>query len=319
MSPWLIGSLLAAVACVCALVWLWAFRRRQDEVRDGLALLADQRWRELSTLIRQALHERRGFLEARAAEGLQNEANGNLLMSGEGHRWLLVCKHGRAYRIGAGTIDEMAGEMRLQAADRAMLLTEGRVERDAVSAAASAHVEIVSGSAFWFLLKPHVDPSRCRDIVGSAKRRAARHSAIAALAALTAGLLVAVGMAALSSGDAAVAAASPSKAAHAATVTQTEPSHATVAIEPVPDIDDAEFARQQQAVSKALAGNSGIVRGIWPTRMTLAIDRDAEDAAVWPLICRELEKHPALRTVRVQLNPAPGSDEPVRWRQCRTY
>lgn len=318
MSPWLIGSLLAAVACVCALVWLWAFRRRHDEVRDGLALLADQRWRELSTLIRQALHEQRAFIEARAAEGLRNEANGNLLMSGEGHRWLLVCKHGRAYRIGAGTIDEMAGEMRLQAADRAMLLTEGRVERDAVSAASAAHVEIVNGSAFWFLLKPYVDPSRCRDIVSSAKRRAARHSAIAVLASLTAGLLVAIGVATLTSTDEAADAGRQSEAAHTVTAPRPESSSAG-AFEPVPDIDDAEFARQQQAVSKALVESAGIVRGVWPTRMTLAIDRNAEDAAVWPVICRELEKHPALRTVRVQLNPPPGSDEPVRWRQCRTF
>lgn len=318
MSPWLIGSLLAAVACVCALVWLWAFRCRQDEVRDGLALLADQRWRELSTLIRQALHERRGFIESRAAEGLHNEANGNLLMSGEGHRWLLVCKHGRAYRIGAATIDEMAGEMRLQTVDRAMLLTEGRVERDAVSAASTAHVEIVNGSAFWFLLKPYVDPSRCRDIVDSAKRRAARHSAIAVLASLTAGLLVAIGVAALTPGEQSVAAGRQSEAVRTMPAARPAPP-SVAALEPVPDIDDAEFARQQQAVSRALAENSGIVRGVWATRMTLAIDRNAEDAAVWPVICRELEKYPALRTVRVQLNPAPGSDEPVRWRQCRTY
>ena len=32
----------------------------------------------------------------------------------------------------------------------------------------------------------------------------------------------------------------------------------------------------------------------------------------------ELERYPPLRASRVQLNPRPGSDEPVRWRQCRT-
>ena len=318
MSPWFTGLLLAAAACAVALVWLWGFRRRQDEIRDGLTLLADQRWRELSTLIRQALHEQRGFVEAHTADGLQSEANGNLLMSGEGHRWLLVCKHGRAYRIGAATLDEMAGEMRLQAADRGMLLTEGRVERDGLSAAAGAHVEIVSGGAFWFLLKPYVDAARCGDIVGRAARRAARHSAIAALAAFTAGLLVAVGLAALQGTDAGKAEASPAGAPSAVAARPAQAAPGTV-IEPIPDIDDAEFARQQQAVSKALADNAGIVRGIWPTRMTLAIDRVAEDAAVWPVVCRELEKYPALRTVRVQLNPAPGSAEPVRWRQCRTF
>ena len=35
-------------------------------------------------------------------------------------------------------------------------------------------------------------------------------------------------------------------------------------------------------------------------------------------ICAELERYPALRTVRVQLNPRPGTEDKVRWRQCRT-
>ena len=37
-----------------------------------------------------------------------------------------------------------------------------------------------------------------------------------------------------------------------------------------------------------------------------------------PISLSELERYPALRTSRVQLNPPPGSSEPVRWRQCKT-
>ena len=62
----------------------------------------------------------------------------------------------------------------------------------------------------------------------------------------------------------------------------------------------------------------GITRAYWLTRATLVIDRSGSDQMVWPLICGELERYPPLRASRVQLNPRPGSDEPVRWRQCRT-
>ena len=84
------------------------------------------------------------------------------------------------------------------------------------------------------------------------------------------------------------------------------------------DPDPETLLRYQQNVSKALARTPGVISGIWLTRLTLSIERTADDATVWPLICREVERYPALRTVRIQLNPRPGSDEPVRWRQCST-
>ncbi len=82
--------------------------------------------------------------------------------------------------------------------------------------------------------------------------------------------------------------------------------------------DAATIQGYQREVSKALAQTPGLVRGIWLTQATLVVDRTVEDGAAWPLICRELERYPYLRTVRVQLNPRPGTAEPVRWRQCST-
>jgi len=85
------------------------------------------------------------------------------------------------------------------------------------------------------------------------------------------------------------------------------------------DPDPDTLLRYQQAVSKKLAATPGVISGIWLTRSTLSVERSADDATVWPLICREVEHYPALRTVRIQLNPRPGTGEPVRWRQCRTF
>ena len=97
---------------------------------------------------------------------------------------------------------------------------------------------------------------------------------------------------------------------------------APVAAAPVPaagfkEPTEEELEAQMREVLKALAKTPGITRGVWQTKLTLSVDRIASEKEVWPWICLELERYPALRTTRVQLNPPPGSSEPVRWRQCK--
>ena len=82
--------------------------------------------------------------------------------------------------------------------------------------------------------------------------------------------------------------------------------------------DNATLDRYQQELSRKVATRPGVASGIWLTRQTLAINRTGEIDTIWPLICEEVVRYPALRTVRIQLNPRPGVDEPVRWRQCTT-
>ena len=82
--------------------------------------------------------------------------------------------------------------------------------------------------------------------------------------------------------------------------------------------DPATESRYQADIARTLTMVPGITRAYWLTRATLVIDRTGTDQLVWPFICGELERYPSLRTVRVQLNPRPDSDDQVRWRQCRT-
>ena len=82
--------------------------------------------------------------------------------------------------------------------------------------------------------------------------------------------------------------------------------------------DDATLARYQGDIARTLSAVPGITRAYWLTRATLVIDRSGTDQVVWPQVCSELERYAALRTTRVQLNPRPGSEDAVRWRQCRT-
>ena len=88
-------------------------------------------------------------------------------------------------------------------------------------------------------------------IVGRAARRAARHSAIAALAAFTAGLLVAVGLAALQGTDAGKAEASPAGAPSAVAARPAQAAPGTV-IEPIPDILEREAGVAGKAAANKL-------------------------------------------------------------------
>jgi hypothetical protein len=334
MFSWIVATVLAVGAWLAATLYLWVVRRRENETTAGLHALAGLHWRDFSRMVRRAMREQRDLHDAVADEDVSQEPQSDFVMTRGDARWLLSCKHGRAYRIGSAAVNELGAAARLMGAQGGILVTEGKVQRDGIAAADKQSVEILDGRRIWPMLKRYL-PSELEDgVIGASRRRAQRHTAIAALAALTLGLLVGLGGLALQqrSDDATSVAAphapaaptpaappapgttpvaAPAAAAAAASVTEAPPASA--------DPDPATEAEYRHSVSKALASTPGVIRGIWQTQMTLVIDRSDDDAQVWPRICKEVERYPSLRTVRIQLNPRPDRDEPVRWRQCRTF
>ncbi len=352
MFSWILAFLLALSVWGLASAWLWLVKRRKTEIQHGLAALAGMRWREFSQIVRRAMAEQRGFQDLSGEDNSDRGTSSDFLMERGDQRWLLSCKHGRAYRISAPAINELGAAVRLTGAAGGILITEGRVERDGLVAAEKESIEVLDGRVLWHVLAPCV-PDETRGMVeGIARREAVRQTSIAALGAVTVGLLAGMGymtlrvnedpspqapaLAAAATPRATVAPApapatpTPMAPPSAAEAAAAEPSPAPVAAtgttkateaadDLLEDPDPETLLRYQQAVSKKLAATPGVVSGIWLTRSTLSIERSADDATVWPLICREVEHYPALRTVRVQLNPRPGTGEPVRWRQCRTF
>lgn len=325
MSSWIIGLGLAALASVVALPYLWLVRRTETETEAGLRALAGLRWREFATLVAQAMQQRGLRDDGRLADD-RGDGGNQMLMTDGGHaRWLVACKHGMAYRIGAANLDELAAAMDLAGAERGILLTEGRAERDALAAAAQRGIELVDGRRLWPMLKPFLPAGTSGRIVEAATAQARRHSVIAVLGALALGLVVAVALpqfaGILAPADppqppAATAAPAPAPA----TATPPAPAADAPPVDPgiVADPDAATLARYQADIAHTVSRLPGITRAHWLTRATLVVDRVGSDKAIWPMICAELERYPSLRTVRVQLNPRPERDEPVRWRQCRT-
>ncbi|KMM76062.1 membrane protein [Xanthomonas sp. NCPPB 1128] len=338
MFSWIAAAILAVAAWLAASGYLWLVRRRENEATAGLHALAGLHWRDFSYMVRRAMREQRDLQDAAMDEHASQEPQSDFVMTRGDARWLLSCKHGRAYRIGSAAVNELGAAARLMGAQGGILITEGKVQRDGIAAAEKQAVEILDGRRIWPMLKPYL-PSELEDgVIGASRRRAQRHIAIAGLASLALGVVTGVGALALQQpaeppASAAVAVPPPAPAA-AAAPTQSAAMQAaatptsTTAAAPRPALDNASDLaepdpateqRNRQELSKTLAGTPGVIRGIWQTQMTLVVDRSGDDAQVWPRICKEVERYPSLRTVRIQLNPRPGHEEPVRWRQCRTF
>ncbi len=332
MFSWILALLLALIVWFLATAYLWLVKRRQKETQLGLNALAGMHWRDFSEIVRRAMREQRGLKDVPGEADDSREPRSDFMMDDGQHRWLVSCKHGRAYRIGTAAVNELGASARLAGARGGVLITEGRVERDGRLAAEKQGVEVLDGHLLWPLLKPYLPGDMEARVQAGARREAIRRISIAALGSLTLGLLVGMGyLTSRLEHGAAVAPPAVAPVPAPAAMPAPAPAPTPVAAAPAPPApvappapameanpDTATLDRYQQELSRALAGQPGVASGIWLTRQTLAINRTGEIDQVWPLICAEVTRYPALRTVRIQLNPRPGVDEPVRWRQCAT-
>lgn len=320
MLHWLIVVLVPLLLWAGLSCYLWLVRRRVDETAAGLDLLVAMHWREFAALVARALQTSRGLVRDDLAEGAPPSEF--TVHDSSGQRRMVLCKHGRAYRIGAVAVDELASAVRLAGVQGGILATEGRVEREGSESALRQGIEILDGPRLWPMVRPLLRNQSGAAVIARARLRAVRQIGMAALGAVALGVLLAQ-LTPFATGPAAAVqiASQPPAATHPApTATPAQAGAEAEAGDSDAEPDAATLLAQQHAVSKALLGAPGIVRGVWTTRSTLAVDRDeADDESAWKTVCARLEHYPALRTSRVQLNPRPGHDEPVRWRQCRTF
>ncbi|MFI8716844.1 restriction endonuclease [Stenotrophomonas sp. NPDC077464] len=347
MFSWILALLLALVVWSLAAAYFWLVKRRRKETRLGLNALAGMHWRDFSGIVRRALHEQRDLQDITGEADDSREPSSDFLMQDARHqRYLVSCKHGRAYRIGTAAVNELGAAARLAGARGGILITEGRVERDGRAAAEKQSVDVLDGTVLWPMLQPYLPGDVESRVKHEARREALRRISIAALGSLTLGLIVGMGylttrLEQSPSGAAPTAAPpvaapspAPSPVASPAPAAQAPTAHAAApAVTPAPaphrndpdnilgpvaDPDAETLARYQRELAALLGQQSGVLNAFWQTRQTLAVNRSADIDAIWPQICHQVKRYPALRTVRIQLNPRLGTDEPVRWRQCAT-
>ncbi len=355
MFSWILALLLALVVWSLATAYFWLVKRRRKELKLGLTALAGMHWRDFSEIVKRAMREQRGLADVPDEDEDHREPRSDFLMEDPQHkRWLVACKHGLAYRIGPAAVNELGTAARLAGAKGGILITEGQVQRDGRAAAEKQGVEVLDGQLLWPMLIPYLPGDMESAVKKAARREAVRRISIAALGSLTLGLLV--GMSYLTTrldntpavpapAPAPAQTSAPAPAAPVADVTppSAPPANAAPASAPPAaaaatpaaatqhaghspgsilgtdgDPDAATLAQYRRELAQNVGKQSGVLSAFWQTSQTLAVNRSEEIDAVWPLICTEVKRYPALRTVRVQLNPRPGTEEPVRWRQCAT-
>jgi len=320
MPAWLFGLAITLLVGAAATAYLWLIRRRDDETAAGLLALAGMRWRDFSRLVLEAM-ELRGLVRIPSAHEENQEHSSSFMLSGDGKRQLLACKHGSAYRIGSAAVDEFASEIRLRGTQGGILVTEGVLDKDGLEKAERHNIEIIDGPRLWPTVKPMVEGKLQQRIVGNASARARRHIAIAWLGSVTLGLAVALVFPSVLNPTSASAAASvatkpaPATALPATAAARPTPG-ATSAATASAEVTEADTEKHRAEISRKLSKIPGISRGVWISRSTLAVDRLVAEQDAWPLVCSQLYAYPDLALTRVQMNPPPGSDEQVRWRQC---
>lgn len=326
--PFLVTALVIALVLGAGLsAWLWRVQCRKWVMEAGLRTLAAMRWREFSRFVIEAL-QAQGFEASRLEPSADRGQKADLLLNRDGQTWLLTCKQGIDYRVGRPMVEELASAVRASGASGGILTTLGRIEPDARRHAGA--IELLDGPMLWTLIDPLLPPSVHTDLVARAHRRTLRAIGLGWVAALAAGVALAMLLGGLRSagGDPKPAPVPPMVAPPASQMPLTgrgvEPAAPVIAAPstdtPAGATEPASEAEQREQIERDIAALPGVVDAGWATRSTLVVHLmpDATDDQI-DGVCEVLERSESLGASRVQLQPAPSSGQPVRFMQCRVY
>lgn len=337
----LLAVLMAVSIGAAASAWIWLARRRRDEAQAGLAAMAGMRWREFSRFVLDAMRHRGHDVDADPV-ALAGARQTEFVMRRDGRKWLLACRHGEHAGVDLRTVHALENALLANGAAGGILVATGMVDADARRAIASQpKLELVEGPALWRELAPMLPETLRDEAVASARHLAVNRIRVAWLGAAVVGAIVLflAGGAhdpteAVPEPPAAAAPVNPtsappgpapgtdaSAAAPPATVTGPTPTAApapdSVALAPSPDPAEHAFDRSQVAL--AITALPGIESAAWVTESTLLVDLRSDADERFPEICAILEQYELLRASRIQLQPPPGSDDRVRFRQCHAF
>jgi restriction system protein len=313
---WLLALLVMILVGGAGSAWLWLVRRRRDEAAAGVRALAGMRWREFSHFVVDAMRHR-GYDVDVNAEALERGQQSDFILQRDGKRWLLSCKHGSAYRIGAAAVKELEDALRFNGAAGGLLVTTGQIQADARAAATRAKVELLGGAALWNEIAPLLPESLRDQLAAAAEHRAKRQVGLAWAGALLAGL--AAGLLAGGGGDAPVPAPAPvTSPVPARPVPQPASAPEATTDIPAPLDPAAQEELDRVTVADRVSNLPGVENAVWSTRSTLLVFLSDDEVDRLPQVCSVLEHYEVLRTSRIQLQPPAGSTRPVRFRQCWT-
>ncbi len=306
-APVTTALLIALVLGTACTAWLWLIHNRKVVTALGLRALAAMRWRESSRFVVEAL-EGQGFSASRLSPDADRGQNADLLLNRGTQTWLMSFKQGVDYQVDTRMVSQMAGAVRDSNASGGIIATLGTIQGDARKH--PQKIELMDGATLWPLISPLLPPSLHDDLMARARRQTVRATGVAWIAALLIGL-----MASLLIPDAVIDPKTAVVDPGAEPTAQSAAATADTAL-PTPQAALSE-AEQRRDAARDVAALPGIDRASWATRSTLvALVRTGATEQQIGDICKVLAPYEELRYSRVQLQPPPGSDVPVRFLQC---
>ncbi|HET7125833.1 MAG TPA: restriction endonuclease, partial [Lysobacter sp.] len=307
----LVGFLLAVVVAVAigtgATWYLQRVKLPREERAEGIAALADMRWRDFIRLILDVLAGR-GYARVNDPEAASDEAD--IPLERDGESWLLSSKHGASYVLGSGDIAEFASAMRMRGAKGGLLVTPGTFAPEARALAEPQRIELLDGPSLWPELRERLSPEQRAAIGAHARGKARQQSGFAWIA----GIVVGAAVFFLFPGG---GGSSDSQSNMTTPVVATTPKPtaapvpavpAAIDVEPAPrDIDPATLERNRKDVANAIGSLPMVDRALWSTQSTLLVYLAGTGENAKSAICPLLERYPELGASRVQLQPPQGS------------
>jgi restriction system protein len=131
--------------------------RRQREAlldsarQDGPAAVASMSWRDFELLIGEAFRQRGYRVQEHGAGGADGGID--LVLTRDGQKTLVQCKHWKAYKVGVSVVRELFGVMTAKGAARGIVVTSGRFTDEAAAFAKQASIDVLDGTALAALIE----------------------------------------------------------------------------------------------------------------------------------------------------------------------
>lgn len=167
----MVGSVMLGVSlvlkflapAVCAVAAIASFlarskrRRLLVEAQDMAAVspASGMTWREFEMLVGEA-YRRQGYSVYETSPG--PDGGVDLVMTKGGEKYLVQCKHWRAFKVGVPVVRELYGAMAARGAAGAMVVTSGTFTGEAKAFAQGRNITLVDGRALNKLIQSAREP-----------------------------------------------------------------------------------------------------------------------------------------------------------------
>lgn len=332
LHPAVVAVIFVVIALSASAGYLLTHARSRARTQAGILALSDLKWREFAQLVLEALRKE-GYVEE-DIERQPGDSGFDFVLSRNGERVLLSCKHGRHFRLGEANVRDFATAVRMHGVAGGIIATLGSIEGFAREVAEANQIQVIDGAQLWQRVEGYLPTGTVGHIDHAVDGEARRRVGIASAASIALGAVLFVSLAGLERGPA-------SAGTLANTVERSTTTAPAARIQPaasqsglgIPGVNgrgeapvrlgESDLLARRQAAVQTLMTMPAFGTANWSTQSTLVLglaERDTHPETIAPLVeeaCEVLVQFEELRFTRLQLEPPPGVDTPVRWRQCR--